>query len=153
MFGRQADAAPAAKTHGQSILQEGVSIGGEFEAKGDVRLDGKLKGKMRVTDRLTVGPSGEVEADLEAGEVIIMGQFKGTIHALRRLELRKGAKVVADISTASLIIEEGVFFQGRSSMASPERKEAPAAQSVQKVRHETPSKPLEKVEEMKEVVR
>jgi len=116
MFGKANDASTPATRHAQSVFQDGVSLTGELDAKGDVRFDGKLKGKLKVSDRLTIGATGDLEADLEAGEVVIMGQFKGTILATRRLELRKGAKVTADITTANLVIEEGVFFQGRSSM-------------------------------------
>lgn len=117
MFGKQGEAAPGTgKHHGHSILQEGVLVRGDFEAKGDVRLDGRLEGKMLVSERLTIGPGGVVEADVEAGEVIVMGEFKGRIRAARRIELRKGARVLADLITASLVIEEGVHFHGNSNM-------------------------------------
>lgn len=103
--------------HGQSILQEGVVLRGELEAKGDVRLDGRLEGKIKVTDRLTVGATGSVVADVEASEVTIMGSFEGTIRARHRIELKKGARVTGDLCTSNLVIEEGVFFDGTSKMA------------------------------------
>lgn len=116
MFGKNTEAAPAGGKHTQSILQEGVFLRGEFDAKGDVRLDGRLDGKIKVSERLTIGAAGRLEADIEAGEVIVMGEVKGTIRAQRRLEMRKGAKVTGDVSCPNLIVEEGVFFQGHSSM-------------------------------------
>jgi cytoskeletal protein CcmA (bactofilin family) len=115
MFGKGSETAGGDK-HGHSILQEGMQIVGSLEAKGDVRLDGKLDGKIRVSDRLTVGTSGEVHADIDAGEAIIMGAVEGTIRAHRRLELRKGARVVGDIASPILIIEEGVHFHGNCNM-------------------------------------
>jgi cytoskeletal protein CcmA (bactofilin family) len=103
--------------HGQSVLQEGVVLRGELEAKGDVRLDGRLEGKIKVSDRLTVGATGAVIADVEATEVTIMGTFEGSIRARQRIELKKGARVTGDLSTSNLVIEEGVFFDGTSKMA------------------------------------
>jgi cytoskeletal protein CcmA (bactofilin family) len=119
MFGTSSDAAPrtiAGDHHAQSILQEGVVVRGELEAKGDVRLDGRLEGKIMVSDRLTIGTNGSLVADVEASEVIVMGKFEGSIRARTRLELKKGARVVGDIATASLVIEEGVHFEGTSKM-------------------------------------
>jgi cytoskeletal protein CcmA (bactofilin family) len=121
MFGKSTE--PAVRnistdkhSHTQSILQEGVVVRGEIDAKGDVRLDGRLEGKIKVSERLTVGAGGTVVADAEANEVIVMGSVEGTIRARQRLELRKGARVVGDICSPSLMIEEGVHFEGRSKM-------------------------------------
>lgn len=151
MFGKTNDTSAPTTRHAQSVFQEGVSLTGELDAKGDVRFDGKLKGKLKVSDRLTIGATGDLEADLEAGEVVIMGQFKGTITASRRLELRKGAKVTADISTANLVIEEGVFFQGRSSMHQ-ERASAPVPINS-RTSAEGHAKPAEAAEPLKNVGR
>jgi cytoskeletal protein CcmA (bactofilin family) len=121
MFGKSSDAPPRVSSggdhHSQSILQEGVVIRGDLEAKGDVRLDGHLEGKIVVTERLTIGTTGNLVAEVEANEVIVMGKFEGSIRARTRLELKKGARVVGEIVTNSLIIEEGVYFEGTSKMS------------------------------------
>jgi len=147
MFGKSNDAAPrpsAGDHHAQSILQEGVVVRGELEAKGDVRLDGRLEGKIVVSERLTIGNTGGVIAEVEANEVIVMGKFEGSIRARNRLELKKGARVVGDLSTANLVIEEGVHFEGTSKMSDnrerpkegeilPIDKKSPAAKELPKV--------------------
>ena len=115
MFGRGNETASGDR-HAHSILQDGMVVQGTLEAKGDVRLDGRLEGKIHVSERLTVGSSGVLHADVEAGEVIIMGVVEGTIRAHRRLELRKGARVVGDIAAPILMIEEGVHFHGNCNM-------------------------------------
>jgi cytoskeletal protein CcmA (bactofilin family) len=115
MFGK-GNETPSGDKHGHSILQEGMQIVGTVDAKGDVRLDGRMDGKIAVSERLTVGSSGVLNADVDAGEVVIMGTVEGTIRAHRRLELRKGAKVVGDIASPILIIEEGVHFHGSCNM-------------------------------------
>lgn len=123
MFGKSTD---AVVTRSQSIIQEGVSIRGEFKADGDVRLDGSLEGSLRSKARVTVGATGRVSADIEAAEVLVMGQVNGKITGYQRIELRKGARVEGDLTTKALVVEEGVFFQGLSQMVSS----VPAGPSV-----------------------
>ena len=93
-----------------------MTIRGDFESGGDVRLDGRLEGKVVVSETFTVGECGIVKAAVEAGEVIVMGTIHGNVHAHRRLEIRKGATVIGDLMTPTLVIEEGVRFQGHSNM-------------------------------------
>jgi cytoskeletal protein CcmA (bactofilin family) len=115
MFGKSSESTSSDR-HSHSVLQDGLSIVGSVEAKGDVRFDGRLEGKISVSERLTIGVSGVMAASVEAGEVIVMGTVEGSIRARRRLELRKGAKVVGDVTTPILLIEEGVYFHGNSNM-------------------------------------
>ncbi len=103
----------------ESTLQEGVCVRGDLEACGDVRLNGSLEGRVSAAEVLTIGPSGTIRADLEAKEVVVMGTVEGSINATSRIELRKGARVLGDVSAPTLIIEEGVFFEGQCRMAEP----------------------------------
>jgi cytoskeletal protein CcmA (bactofilin family) len=116
VFGKAVEAARG-DHRGHSILQEGMSIRGELDATGDVRLDGHLEGKISVSDRLTIGEGGNLVADVVAGEVVVMGSIQGNIQAHRRIEIRKGAVVVGDVTTPVLVIEEGVRFHGHSNMS------------------------------------
>jgi cytoskeletal protein CcmA (bactofilin family) len=107
---------------GQSILQEGVVVRGDLEAKGDVRLDGRLEGKVKVSERLTIGSSGHVVAEIDAKDVIVMGKVEGSIVATGRIELKKGAHIEGDIQSPILVVEEGVYFDGRSRMGAAAMK-------------------------------
>jgi len=116
MFGRQSESGVA---RSQSLIQEGVAVRGDIKAEGDIRLDGMLEGALVTKSRLTVGGTGVVHADLEAGEVLVMGKVCGKIVGHKRIELRKGAHVEGDLSTQAIVIEEGVFFRGHCQMTSP----------------------------------
>ncbi len=124
MFGKGTDAS-GGDCHGHSIFQQGIVVQGEIEAKGEVRFDGRLEGKIRVTGRLTIGSGGILRADVEASEVVVMGRVEGKIRALRRLELLKGARVEGDVATPVLVVEEGVVFQGNSNMQQGEVDSSP----------------------------
>ncbi len=113
MFGKQEEAGPA---RSQSLIQQGVIVRGDIRAEGDVRLEGAVEGTVTTKGRIIVGATGAIQADIEASEILVMGKVNGKILGRRRIELRKGAKVEGDLSTQSLVIEEGVFFQGQSQM-------------------------------------
>jgi cytoskeletal protein CcmA (bactofilin family) len=115
MFGKSGESTSSDR-HSHSVVQEGMAIVGNIEAMGDVRFDGRLDGKISVSERLTVGTSGALTANIDASEVVVMGSVEGSIRARKRLELRKGARVVGDVTTPILLIEEGVFFHGNSNM-------------------------------------
>ncbi|MBM3286502.1 MAG: polymer-forming cytoskeletal protein [Candidatus Eisenbacteria bacterium] len=113
MFGKAAETGVA---RSQSLIQEGVTVRGDMKADGDVRLDGALEGTLFSKSRVTIGATGKIRADIEAAEILVMGEIHGKITGHKRIELRKGARLVGDISTQSLVIEEGVFFQGLCQM-------------------------------------
>ncbi len=121
MFGKSNDTetrSPSSSDRhgGQSILQEGVVVRGEIEAKGDVRLDGTLDGKIEVSSRLTIGTNGLVKAEVHATDVVVMGRVEGSIVAKGRIDLKKGAHVTGNLQAPTLTIEEGVFFEGQAKM-------------------------------------
>ncbi len=123
MFGKGSDEGGGDR-HGHSIFQQGILVRGEIDAKGEVRFDGRLEGKIKVTGRLTIGSGGILTADVEASEVVVMGRVEGKIRAHRRLELLKGARVDGDVTTPILVVEEGVMFQGNSNMQQEELEPA-----------------------------
>jgi cytoskeletal protein CcmA (bactofilin family) len=75
-----------------------------------------VAGRLIVGEKLMIGASGNIRAEVEASEIVVMGAVQGTVRARERLELRKGARLVGDITSPILVIEEGVYFQGRSNM-------------------------------------
>ena len=65
---------------------------------------------------LVIGESGKVEADISVGSISISGDVKGNINAKKRVEIHAPAVVQGNIQTPSLIVEEGVVFEGTCSM-------------------------------------
>ena len=62
---------------------------------------------------LTVGPNGNVKADITAKAVVIQGKLDGAVNASDRVELRKSAVVNGDVTTQRIAIEEGAFLKGK----------------------------------------
>jgi cytoskeletal protein CcmA (bactofilin family) len=74
-----------------------------------------------------VQESGQVKADLIAGQVIISGQVHGNVYAQDRLEITAGGKVIGDITAPRVSIAEGVLFEGKCQMKPPGQMKLPAA--------------------------
>jgi cytoskeletal protein CcmA (bactofilin family) len=100
----------------RSALGEGTVIQGKLSFDTPVRIDGKLSGEIFSSKVLIVGPSGHIDATIEAACLVILGSVKGTITASERVELWAGASLEGVVTTPLLVIQEGSAFSGTSNM-------------------------------------
>ena len=95
-------------------IGKSVVIKGELSGSEDLYVDGNVDGKIELRNHsLTVGPNGNVKADVSAKAVVIQGKLDGTVNASERVELRKSAVVTGDLTTQRIAIEEGAFLKGK----------------------------------------
>jgi cytoskeletal protein CcmA (bactofilin family) len=109
-----------------------VSLGDDAEVSGKLsfvsptRVEGKLKGEVRASDLLVVGPRAVVQATVRAAKLVVLGEVRGEVLGASRIEVCAGGKLFGDVETQSLVIQEGATFEGRSRMSG----HAPAAAST-----------------------
>jgi len=99
-----------------AFLGKNTSFNGTLIFDGLVRIDGNFEGKIKTTDTLVIAGSGNVKAEIEAGDVKISGRFDGVINAKDKVELYKPAYVTGTVNTPIFKVEEGVVFNGNCSM-------------------------------------
>lgn len=99
-----------------TIIGKDTVITGTLDVKGGLRVDGTAKGKVICNDSITIGATGVVESEIEAGTVIIAGRLIGNITAAEKVELQAKCEVDGDIRTKSLVIEQGAVFCGACNM-------------------------------------
>jgi cytoskeletal protein CcmA (bactofilin family) len=104
------------KTNAVAFLGENTSFEGELTFHGTVRIDGNFKGKIYSDGTLIVGEKGVVEADIDTHWVVISGEVHGNINTAYSTEIHSKGKVYGSIVTSSLIIHEGVVFEGNCRM-------------------------------------
>ncbi len=109
-----------------TIIGKDSLFTGTLQVKGTLRVDGKLKGKIISDETVSVGATGEVEADIEAKSVVVAGTVAGNIHTSEKLELQARAKVLGDLVTKSIVIEQGAVFHGSCNM----KGQAPAVKEL-----------------------
>lgn len=120
----------------ETLLAEGTSLSGNIDCRGSMRVDGKIEGKITCSERVIVGRTAEVKADIEAAEIIIAGKVRGNMKAKDRLEIQSKGYLVGDIYTRNLVIAEGVFFQGKCVMEEKEGKPRIEEKPIAKVKEE-----------------
>lgn len=99
-----------------SLIGEGSEFRGEFKVRDLIRIDGYFRGNIITDGKVLVGKSGVVETDIRASTVVIGGTVRGSIHADKRVVLLSTCHLVGDIVTKSLMVEEGVIFEGRCTI-------------------------------------
>jgi cytoskeletal protein CcmA (bactofilin family) len=110
----EANSMDAPQTGEGANLGRSVVIKGELSGSEDLYVDGNVEGKIELRNHsLTVGPNGNVKADVSAKAVVILGKLEGKVIASERVELRKSATVSGDITTQRIAIEEGAFLKGK----------------------------------------
>jgi cytoskeletal protein CcmA (bactofilin family) len=111
-------------------IGKSVVIKGELSGSEDLYVDGNVEGKIELRNHsLTVGPNGNVKADVSAKAVVIQGKLDGTVNASDRVELRKSAVVNGDVTTQRIAIEEGAFLKGKVDVQKEAGKAAAPASS------------------------
>lgn len=102
------------KTTEVANIGKSVIIRGELSGSEDLYVDGQVEGNIELSgNSLTVGPHGQVRANVNAKSVIVQGKLEGSIRASDRTELRKSAITTGDIATQRISIEDGAYFKGK----------------------------------------
>jgi cytoskeletal protein CcmA (bactofilin family) len=81
-----------------------------------ITIEGTVKGKIECKGSVVVGQGGKVKADIVAKNVLVGGKVNGNITTKNKLEITSTGRVKGNIETSSLVIAEGVVFEGRCRM-------------------------------------
>ncbi len=101
-----------------TIIGPGTICEGSITSKESICVEGTVRGKIICEGSVIVGEKGKVDADIAADLVILNGMVNGHIVAKTKLEITTNGKLKGDIKTGSLIIAEGVLFEGKCQMIS-----------------------------------
>jgi cytoskeletal protein CcmA (bactofilin family) len=125
MFERDRDGGQTAETGGTSaFLGKGSRVTGKLAFEGTVRIEGHVEGEISAQDTLIIGESAVVNAQITGASVVVHGRVTGDITARKRLEIRAPGKLFGNITTPSLVIHEGVIFEGQCSMGGADAQRA-----------------------------
>ena len=99
-----------------SIIASDMTVIGDLETEGVVRVEGRVRGTVKVGSQVLVSDGAVIEGDLHTQEAVIAGQVCGAIHARERVELQATAMVAGDILTPRISIVEGARVTGEVKM-------------------------------------
>ncbi len=119
-----------------NMIGSGTIITGDIQSKGDIRVDGTLKGSINTEGKVVLGANGTIEGDVICQDADISGTINAKITVSKLLSLKATARLNGDIVTNKLSIEPGAAFTGSCSMGAvikdiknvekPEKKERSA---------------------------
>ena len=90
----------------QSRLGTGLLVKGEILGNEDLLIDGSVEGVVQLDEqKLMIGPTAKVQADIMAGQVIVRGNLKGSARAKGRIEIRNDGSVTGNLTTPQVFIE------------------------------------------------
>jgi cytoskeletal protein CcmA (bactofilin family) len=97
-----------------ACISQGIKIKGEVTGSEDLFVDGTVDGKLNLTNGcLTIGPNGNVRADVNAREVIVRGKIEGKVTGRDKVQLWSTGQVTGEVQTDRLAIEDGALLRGR----------------------------------------
>ena len=108
----------------KAVLGKGAEFTGKMIFEGMVRIDGNFEGEIFGQGSLDIGRGALVKADIDVHRVYIGGEVKGGIKAKEKVSIHATGKFCGDVHTPVLIVEEGAFFDGRSSMSDATQKDS-----------------------------
>jgi cytoskeletal protein CcmA (bactofilin family) len=95
-------------------LGQSVVIKGELSASEDLTLYGQMDGRVTMPDHtLTVGPHGDVRAEIVAKAVVILGAVTGNITAAEKVDIRATGSVRGDIVAPCFAMADGSELRGK----------------------------------------
>ena len=115
-----------------SLFSKKVNIVGEIQGNEDLHVEGRFKGSIKITGNIFVGPTGVVEADVEANNITIQGKINGNVLARQQLQIQSAGELIGDCTAQSIDIKEGAIFEGRSNMLRSQTSPAASSQSSAK---------------------
>src|SRR5437879_6966784 len=128
-----------------ACISQGIKIKGEVTGSEDLFVDGIVEGKLSLTTNscLTIGPNGNVKADVVAREVIVRGKIEGKVTGRDKVQLWSTGQITGEVQTDRLAIEDGALLRGKVEAGRQTNKtteiKAPAATATGKAADSTKS--------------
>ena len=115
---RDRDNSPASPESVISIIGPGMTIVGDCESDGTVRVEGSVEGSIKAGKAIVIGKQGLVTGDIVTQDAVISGRVVGTLVAASRLELQATCHIEGEVHTKRMQLEEGAVLNGTVHMSS-----------------------------------
>ena len=118
---------PPPKASGaRATIGRSIAINGEVTGDEDLLIQGRVDGSVTLKQNaVTVGPEGEVKADIGARVITVEGKVDGNLSAQEQVILRGSARVQGNITAPRVVLEDGARFRGGVDMGEAPAEAAP----------------------------
>lgn len=116
-----------------SIIGAGMTVVGDTDTDGSLRIEGTIRGSVRAGKSVVVGRDGLVDGSVFTQDAVVAGKVSGEIHAESRLELHATSEVSGEIVAPRMQVEEGARVQGQVAVGAPDMKSPSKGAQVETV--------------------
>lgn len=109
---RNQPANPESTSSSTCVIDQGTVIEGKIFCTEDMRLDGTIKGELRVDKKLVVGDSGKVEGNVNSRDAAVAGKVDGEVRVNGLLQLLRSAFIKGKIFAQRMTVEDGASYSG-----------------------------------------
>ena len=99
-----------------SIIGPGMTIVGDCETDGTVRVEGTVQGSVKAGKAVVIGKQGVVVGDVVTQDAVVSGRVEGLLVAASRLELQSTCHIEGEVQTRRMQLEEGAVLNGSVQM-------------------------------------
>ena len=108
-----------------AVIGPGIVIEGDISGSDNLVIEGKVKGRIHlVANEVTVGQSGEINANVTAKVIRIAGKVNGDLAAKEKLIINSSGNVRGNIVAPRMMLEDGAIFKGSIDMGPAEPVQA-----------------------------
>lgn len=101
-----------------SIIGPGMTVIGDLETDGTLRVEGRVEGTIRAGKGVVVGKEGSVDGNVFTQDAVISGAVQGTLVAGSRLEVHATARIEGEVRAPRMQLEDGAILNGNLAMGS-----------------------------------
>jgi len=100
----------------RAVISRDICIEGELEGRGNLVIEGRVKGRLQTTGDVCIAVTGNVEAVIAARNITIQGRVNANIEAREAVSIEPQGTLIGDCRARSIQIHEGARFEGRSEI-------------------------------------
>jgi cytoskeletal protein CcmA (bactofilin family) len=106
----------AAREPVETVVGKESSIQGTIRSEHSIRIQGAAQGEIESKHAVYVEEGATVNAKVTASEITVSGSVDGQIFSTGRVEIKPTGHVTGEINAASLVMQEGAYFDGQMKM-------------------------------------
>lgn len=108
-----------ARATGQATVIDAQShFSGNYRSDSDLIIEGTFEGEIECNGTVTVAENATLSATVRARNVVVAGSANGEITCDERFTVRATGEMRGKAQAATLVVEEGAFFEGEFRMGS-----------------------------------
>ncbi len=98
-----------------TIISEHLSVTGEISGVDNVYINGSFKGRIVTKGEVSIGPKGNVDAEIETRSLLVSGYLEGNIQC-EAITIFPSGQVIGNLCSSTLKLHPGGYYFGESTL-------------------------------------